>query len=512
MAKLVNAITDVPGIQVGHAQNDEALTGVTVVLCSEGAVGGMDQRGGAPGTRETDALRPLHLVQKAHAIVLSGGSAFGLDAASGAVKWLEERSIGFDTRAAKVPIVPAAILYDLAVGRADVRPDPAMGYAACEAAHPGSVAEGNVGAGCGATVGKIYGMGQAMKAGLGTASLDLGGGLIVGAIVAVNAFGDVIEPSTGQIIAGARKLNVGATIASAVGLGERRNEPSVYLEAPHFADTLAVLKSLVGKTIMRFASGPLDNTVIGVIAANADLNKEQVNKVAQMAHDGLARTIRPAHTMMDGDTLFALATGGHKADVNIIGAYAAEAMARAIIRAVLAAQPSGGLPSASSFRKMPEGTLLIREKRIEDVEALIEIVRTLPEWFTPNSIEAEITPDLLNEAGLVAQVDGEPVGFVSWGEPEIHKEPGVVELCWIGVHRNWRGKGVGKALVRVMEEKLRQAGTSAVELWTVADSEFYPPYADTRTFYRAMGYRDLYVDGVNRTEQTGDRLFLRKEL
>jgi L-aminopeptidase/D-esterase-like protein len=368
MARLVNAITDVPGIQVGHAQNDEALTGVTVVLCSEGAVGGMDQRGGAPGTRETDALRPMHLVQKAHAIVLSGGSAFGLDAASGAVKWLEERNIGFDTRAAKVPIVPAAILYDLAIGRADVRPDPAMGYAACEAAHQGPVAEGNVGAGCGATVGKIYGMGQAMKAGLGTASIDLGGGLIVGAIVAVNAFGDVIEPSTGQIIAGARKLNVGATIASAVGLSERRNEPGVYPEAPHFADTLAVLQSLVGKTIMRFTSGPLDNTVIGVIAANADLNKEQVNKVAQMAHDGLARTIRPAHTMLDGDTLFALATGGHKADVNIIGAYAAEAMARAIIRAVLAAQPSGGLPSASSFRKLPEGTLLIREKRADDVE------------------------------------------------------------------------------------------------------------------------------------------------
>jgi GNAT superfamily N-acetyltransferase len=281
---------------------------------------------------------------------------------------------------------------------------------------------------------------------------------------------------------------------------------------PHFADTLAVLKSLVGKTLMRFTSGPLDNTVIGVIAANANLNKEQVNKVAQMAHDGLARTIRPAHTMLDGDTLFALATGGHKADVNIIGAYAAEAVARAIIRAVLAAQPSGGLPSASSFRKVPEGTLLIREKRAEDIEALVEIAQTLPEWFTPNSIEAEIRPNLRDEAGLVAQVDGEPVGFATWGEPEIHKEPGVVELRWIGVHRNWRGKGVGKALVRVMEEKLRQAGTSAVELWTVADSELYPPYADTRTFYRAMGYRDLYVDVVNRTEQTGDRLFLRKEL
>jgi len=512
MAKLFNAITDVPGIQVGHAQNDAAMTGVTVVLCTEGAVAGMDQRGGSPGTRETDALRPMHLVQKAHAVVLSGGSAFGLDAASGVVKWLEERNIGFETGAARVPIVPAAILYDLAIGRADVRPDSAMGYAACEAASSGPVAEGNVGAGCGATVGKIYGMGQAMKAGLGTASIDLGGGLIVGAIVAVNAFGDVIEPSTGQIIAGARKMDMGATIAGALGLGARRSEPSVRSEVPHLADTLAVIKSLVGKTIMSFASRPFNNTVIGVIAANADLNKEQVNKVAQMAHDGLARTVRPAHTMLDGDTLFALATGGHKADVNIIGAYAAEAMARAIVRAVLAAQPAGGLPAVSSFRKLPQGTLVVREKRTEDIEALIEIVRTLPEWFTPNSIEAEITPDLRDEAALVAEVDGEPVGLVSWGEPKFHKEPGVVELYWIGVHRDWRGKGVGKALVRVMEDKLRQAGVRAVELWTVADSEFYPPYADTRAFYRAMGYRDLYVDVVNRTEQTGDRLFLRKEL
>lgn len=512
MAKLYNAITDVPGIRVGHAQNDAAITGVTVVLCTEGAVAGMDQRGGAPGTRETDALRPMHLVQKVHAVVLAGGSAFGLDAASGVVKWLEERNIGFETRAAKVPIVPAAILYDLAIGRADVRPDPAMGYAACEAASSGPVAEGNVGAGCGATVGKIYGMGQAMKAGLGTASIDLGGGLIVGVIVAVNAFGDVIEPSTGQIIAGALKLDVGATIAGALGLGERKSEPRVQSEVPHFADTLVALKSLVGKTIMRFASQPSNNTVIGVIAVNADLNKEEVNKVAQMAHDGLARTVRPAHTMVDGDTLFALATGGHKADVNTIGAYAAEAMARAIVRAVLAAQPVGGLPAASGFRKLPEGALVIREKRAEDVQALLGIVRTLPEWFTPNSIETEITPDLRDKAALVAQVDGEPVGFVSWGEPEFHKEPGVVELHWIGVHRDWRGKGVGKALVRVMEEKLRQAGVKAVELWTVADSELYPPYADTRAFYRAIGYQDLYVDVVNRTEQTGDRLFLRKEL
>jgi L-aminopeptidase/D-esterase-like protein/GNAT superfamily N-acetyltransferase len=492
MTRLHNAITDVPGIQVGHAQNDQALTGVTVVLCTEGAVAGMDQRGGAPGTRETDALHPMHLVQKAHAVVLSGGSAFGLDAAGGVVKWLEERGIGFETRAARVPIVPAAILYDLALGRADVRPDAAMGYAACAAASDGPVAEGSVGAGCGATVGKIYGMSQAMKSGLGTASLDLGDGLIVGAIVAVNAFGDVIEPSTGQIIAGARKTDAG--------------------DVPHFADTLAVMKTFVGKTIPRFAAQPSENTVIGVIATNADLNKEEINKVAQMAHDGLARTIRPAHTMFDGDTLFALAMGGHKADVNIIGAYAAEVMARSIVRATLTAQPAGGLPAIASFRTLPAGSVLVREKHVQDVEPLLTLARTLPAWFTHTETESEMAQDIRDEAGLVAEVNGEPVGFVIWGEPEFHRESGVVELYWVGVHRDWRGKDVGKALLRVMEEKLKKDGIQAVEVWTVADTEFYPPYAETRAFYRAMGYRDLYVDVVNRTPDTGDRLFLRKDL
>ena len=489
-----NAITDVPGIQVGHAQNDEALTGVTVVLCTEGAIGGMDQRGGAASTRQTDGLYPMHLTQKVHAVVLAGGSAFGLDAASGAVKWLEERDIGFQTRAAKVPIVPTAILYDLGLGRADVRPDAAMGYAACQAASSGSVAEGNVGAGCGATVGKIYGMSQAIKSGLGTASIDLGrgAGVTVGVIVAVNAFGDVIDPNTGQIMAGARTAPTSSTV-------------------PRFADTLAVIKTLVGKPIIGFAARPAEDTVIGVVAVNADLNKEEINKVAQMAHDGLARTIRPAHTLFDGDTIFALATGGIKVDANIVGAYAAEAMSRAIVRAVLAAQPAGGLPAASSFRKLPEGSILIREKRTEDVAALAGIARTLPAWFTPHAIEDEMIPDLRDESALVAEVDGEPVGFVSWGEPEFHTEPGVAEIYWLAVHRDWRGRGVGKALLRVMEEKLQREGIKAVELWTVADSEFYPPYAETRAFYRANGYRDLYVDVVNRTEETGDRLFLRKE-
>jgi len=328
--RLHNAITDIPGLRVGHAQDEDALTGCTVVLYEGGAVGGVDQRGGAPGTRETDAMHPLHLVNVVHAVVLAGGSAFGLDAASGAVRYLEERGVGFDVRVARVPIVPAAILFDLGVGRADVRPDPAMGYQACLNASPDPPAEGNVGAGTGATVGKILGMGQAMKGGIGTASLEIGGGVIVGAIAAVNVFGDVIDPSTGHIVAGARALRKGRL---KIGQG------------PYFADTLQVMHSLVGRTILGFATR--EHTVIGVVATNAKLNKEQINKVAQMAHDGLARAVRPAHTMLDGDTIFALATGGHDADVNIVGAFAAEVFAQAILRAVRAARPVAGLPSAA---------------------------------------------------------------------------------------------------------------------------------------------------------------------
>jgi len=305
-----NAITDVPGIRVGQFTEKQALTGCTVVLCpEEGAVGGVDQRGGAPGTRETDLLRPMHMVERVHAVLLAGGSAFGLDAASGVVRWLEERGIGFDARVAKVPIVPAAILFDLDVGSADVRPDAAMGYAACQAAGDGPVAEGSVGAGTGCTVGKILGPGRASKSGIGSCSVDLGGGLVVGAIVAVNAFGDIVDQRTGEILAGAK---------APTGEG--------------FADTLATMKGMLGKTVLRFAGR--SHTVIGVVATNARLAKEEANKVAQMAHDGLARTVRPAHTMFDGDTLFALATGRKRADLNLVGAYAAEAVAEAIVRAV----------------------------------------------------------------------------------------------------------------------------------------------------------------------------------
>ncbi|MBE0408703.1 MAG: P1 family peptidase [Anaerolineales bacterium] len=328
--KLKNAITDIPGIRVGHAQDFDAHTGCTVVLCEGGATGGVDQRGGAPGTRETDAMHPMHIVNQVHAVVLTGGSAFGLDSASGVVRYLEERGVGFDTRVAKVPIVPAAVLFDLSLGSADIRPGPEMGYQACENASADPPAEGNFGAGTGATVGKILGMSQAMKSGIGSASEHIGRGVIVAAIAAVNALGDVIDPQTNQIVAGARSIHKGPLHIGQPG---------------YFADTLQVLRTLVGRTTMRFAA-PKGNTVIGVVATNARLNKEQVTKVAQMAHDGIARTIRPAHTMFDGDTIFTLSTGERRADVNIVGAFGAEVIARAILRAVLAARPVGELPAA----------------------------------------------------------------------------------------------------------------------------------------------------------------------
>ncbi len=306
----IQPLTLPASLRLGHAQDFDARTGCTVILCPDGAVAGVDQRGGAPGTRETDLLRPMHLVTQVHGLLLSGGSAFGLDAATGVMRYLEEQGAGFETGVGRVPIVPAAVLFDLAVGRADVRPDATMGYAACVVAQSGPVAEGQVGAGTGATVGKILGMDHAMPGGLGAAMLCFGeeGALWVGAVVAVNAVGDVIEPVGGEILAGARLPD---------GSG--------------FADSLAVLGQMAGRPQPPM---PLTNTVIGVILTNARLTKEEANKVAQMAHDGLARTIRPAHTMMDGDTIFALATGQVAADVNVVGAFAAEVMAAAVVRGV----------------------------------------------------------------------------------------------------------------------------------------------------------------------------------
>ncbi|HKG54947.1 MAG TPA: P1 family peptidase [Anaerolineales bacterium] len=324
----MNAITDVRGIEVGHAQDEEALTGCTVLICRKGAVTGVDVRGGAPGTRETDLLDPINLVEKVHAVVLAGGSAFGLDAASGVMRYLEEQKIGFNTGVAKVPIVPAAILYDLNLGRADVRPDSAMGYRAATSAVSDAPAEGNAGVGMGASVGKMFGSGLAMKAGVGTASMNIGGGVVVGALVAVNAWGDVIDPHTNQILAGLRSGKVGP-----LHVGKRDG----------FADTLSMMKSTVGRSILGLTSRA--NTVIGVVATNARLTKAQATKVAQMAQDGIARTIRPAHTMLDGDVIFALSTGFRRVDISSVGAFAAEVMAEAVLRAVKMAEPVGELPA-----------------------------------------------------------------------------------------------------------------------------------------------------------------------
>ncbi len=320
-------LTDVPGIEVGHAQDEEALTGCTVILCRHGAVAGVDQRGGAPGTRETDLLKPVNLVEHVHAVLLTGGSAFGLEAADGVVRYLEERGIGFNVGVARVPIVPAAVIFDLTLGRADRRPDVPMGYRAAAAASRQPVAEGNVGAGCGASVGKILGMKQAMKAGVGSAAVRLSGGIVVGALMVVNAFGDVIDPRTGRIVAGARSARFGP-----VQVGEPGG----------FVDTLELMKKAIGRTLLQFATR--SNTVIGVVATNARLSKAEATRMAQMAQDGVARTIRPAHTMLDGDTIFALSTGNKRTDLSVLGAVAAEVVAEAILRAVYKARAAGGLP------------------------------------------------------------------------------------------------------------------------------------------------------------------------
>src|SRR3989304_3744759 len=326
-----NSIKDVPGILVGQVDDPVGLTGCTVIICDDPAVGGVDQRGGAPGTRETDLLNPVNLVNKVNAILLAGGSAFGLDAVTGVMKYFKEKKIGFNAGNVKVPIVPAAILFDLAIGDPNAQPNAEMGYQACLAACDDPPLQGNYGAGCGATVGKLFGSGQAMKSGIGTASIHIGGGIIVGAIVAVNAFGDVIEPATGQILAGTRSTKLGPLQLGSAG---------------YFANTLESMRSLVGRTVMGLAGK--SNTVIGVVASNAKFDKAQTTKVAQMAQDGLSRCIRPAHTMMDGDTIFALSTGRKSADVSTVGAWAAEALSQAILNAVKSAESLAGLPGFKS--------------------------------------------------------------------------------------------------------------------------------------------------------------------
>ena len=307
MSRASNSLCDVAGVQVGHFTDSRRPTGCTVVLCPQGAVCGVDVRGAAPGTRETDLLRPDNLVEQVHAVLLTGGSAFGLDAAGGVMRWLDERGHGLSVRGVTVPIVPAAVLFDLWLGDARIRPDAAAGYAACEAASATAPAQGSVGAGAGATVGKLFGVERAMKGGIGTASVTVGA-ITVGALVAVNPTGDVIDPANGAVLAGTRGKD-----------GWPRS---------------AVQAILAGELPPRAIAGMA--TTIGVIATDAVLTKAQANKLATMAHDGLARTIHPAHTMADGDTLFALATGrsGRPGDMTVLGVLAAEAVAQAVLAAV----------------------------------------------------------------------------------------------------------------------------------------------------------------------------------
>jgi L-aminopeptidase/D-esterase-like protein len=316
------SITDVAGIEVGHYTLDTRPTGCTVILARSGAVGGVDVRGGAPGTRDTDLLDPVNLVQEVHGVVLSGGSLFGLDAVSGAVRWLEEQGTGLDAWGTTIPIVTGAILFDLMIGDSSIRPGADCGYAAAAAASRGPVEQGSVGAGTGATVGKLGPRGTAMKGGIGTAAVTLADGVTVGAIVAVNAVGDVIDPATGEIVAGIRA------------------------EGGGFADVRRLIRSGSG---LEGASG--ENTTIGVVATNATLTKSQATKLAQMAHDGLARAVHPAHTPWDGDTIFSLATGqiGGEPNLIVIGAVAADVVAEAILNAVRAAEGLEGFPSVSDL-------------------------------------------------------------------------------------------------------------------------------------------------------------------
>jgi L-aminopeptidase/D-esterase-like protein len=317
---MTDGLTGIKGLKVGHWTDLDGATGCTVVLCEEGAVAGVDVRGGAPGTRELALLDPVCTVERVHAVLLSGGSAFGLAAADGVMRWLEERGVGFDVGVAKVPIVPAAILFDLGLGSPDARPTAANGYDACQAASDGPVEQGNVGAGTGATAGKLLGMGRATKTGLGSAAKRLKGGAIVAALVAVNAFGDVIDASSNQILAGTRKP---------VGKG--------------FLNSQEFIESRIGQ--LAGARGGA-NTTLAVVATNVSLSKSGATKVAQMAHDGLARSIRPVHTNMDGDTIFALSLGSKTGNVSLIGSVAAEVLQQATVAAALNADSLYGLPCA----------------------------------------------------------------------------------------------------------------------------------------------------------------------
>ena len=315
-------ITDIEGIKIGHAQDLDGATGCTVVISEEGVTAGVDLRGGAPGTRETDLLKPGNLVEKIHAILLSGGSAFGLEAGSGVMQYLEERSIGFDVQVTKVPIVCGAVLFDLTVGDYKTRPDKSMGYQACLNAAEKECAQGSVGAGTGATVGKILGPERAMKGGFGIYCIETGD-LQIGALVAVNCLGDVIDPETAEALAGVLDEDMKTIL----------NTEEMMVQG------YAEMKNLF--------SG---NTTLGIIATNARLSKSQANKIASMSQAGYGRTMRPAHTMFDGDTIFAVSTGRVDVDISVVGALSARAMEKAVVRAVKQASSLCGFKCHSDLK------------------------------------------------------------------------------------------------------------------------------------------------------------------
>ena len=320
---MLDNLCDVPGVLVGNVTHTEGVTGCTAVLFEgqEGAVVGVDVRGSSPGTRETDRLGPVGAVRPTHALLLTGGSAFGLAAVDGVVRFLEEKDVGLDMGVARIPLVSAAVLFDVVVGDPSVRPDAAMGYAAASAATSGDFAQGSVGAGTGATVGKVLGMDRAMKGGLGSASAHLAGGLVVGALAAVNAFGEVRDPQTRKVLAGPR------------------------LEDGTLGDTVELLPEAAAR--LRWG----ESTTLGIVATNARLSKPQVSKVAQMAHDGLARAVYPVHTSVDGDVVFAASVGRVEAAPDVVGAWGARVIEEAIVRAVLAADGIAGLPAARDLAR-----------------------------------------------------------------------------------------------------------------------------------------------------------------
>jgi len=315
-------LTDIPGVLVGHASDYDGLTGCTAILFGGGAVGGVDIRGSATGTQEIDLLNPLHLTERVHALVLAGGSAFGLEAASGVRRYLEHQGIGYDTGTAKVPLVPAAILYDLAIGKASARPTRETGEVAAGAATSAAVPEGAVGAGTGATVGKLLGMDHAMKSGLGTASIEMHGGVVVSALVVVNALGDVVDPKNGSVVAGAR----------------------ISRDSKEFANSAGLLLRSEGRNPLSKGG----NTTLAVVATNARLNKVGATKLAQFGSLGVARTIAPVWTTFDGDVTFAFSCGAADADLNALGVAAADAVSVAILRAVRLAPSLGGLPGLAA--------------------------------------------------------------------------------------------------------------------------------------------------------------------